>query len=283
MSRTPHSVGAGPRGRAVRLALVAGVAALALTGCGLRIPRELNMPHPVTQQGSIMYDLWNSTWLAAWIVGALVWGLLLWCVVAYRKRSEEMPEQTRYNIPIELMYTVVPTMIVGVLFFFTATDESQITSLSAKPAQVVNVVGYRWSWTFNYQTENTYDIGTPVEYPQLYLPVNQVVRFNLTSPDVNHSFWVPAFLFKMDLIPGRQNSFQITPTTTGTFAGRCAELCGVDHSQMLFTVHVVSDQAFQQHMSQLRAEGQSGQLSSGRVQTNVSTANQGRTTIGSNG
>ena len=82
----------------------------------------------------------------------------------------------------------------------------------------------------------------------------------LTARDVIHSFWVPAFLQKMDMIPGRVNRFQVTPTQEGTFKGKCAELCGAYHSQMLFNVKVVSRAEYEQHMDELRAKGQSGLL-----------------------
>ena len=82
----------------------------------------------------------------------------------------------------------------------------------------------------------------------------------LTSRDVIHSFWVPAFLQKLDMIPGKVNRFQVVPTETGTFQGKCAELCGAYHSQMLFKVKVVSQQEYDAHMAELRAEGNTAQL-----------------------
>ena len=106
--------------------------------------------------------------------------------------------------------------------------------------------------------EDVYDVGTAATIPQLYLPVNQVVEFQLNSPDVIHSFWVPSFYFKMDLIPGRTNSFQITPTREGTYAGRCSELCGTYHSRMLFEVVVVSEEEYRAHLDELEAKGQTG-------------------------
>src|SRR5690606_9714497 len=109
--------------------------------------------------------------------------------------------------------------------------------------------GQKWSWTFNYQSEgipevgaNVYDIGTVEQTPSLYLPVGQTVRFNLTSPDVIHSFWVPAFYFKRDVFPGQPSSFELPPTKEGVYAGKCAELCGTYHSAMIFEVHVVSQE-----------------------------------------
>jgi len=128
----------------------------------------------------------------------------------------------------------------------------------------VNVVGSKWSWTFNYMGEdavdgdNVYTVGTPADFPTLVLPVNESVDINLSSPDVIHSFWVPAFLFKLDVIPGRDNSFSFTPIREGTFAGKCAELCGVYHSRMLFNVKVVSAEEYDARLQALKERGNVG-------------------------
>jgi len=219
-------------------------------------------------------SLWNGSWIAAWLVGFLVWGLIIWCVIAYRRRRDEtgFPAQIRYNLPLEILYTVVPVMMVAVLFFYTARDEAAIADVSAKPDVRINVVGKQWAWDFNYMNENVYDAGiqgqttgkpgVESELPTLYLPVNQRVQFELTSRDVIHSFWIPAFLYKLDVIPGVRNVFQVVPGRTGTFRGKCAELCGEYHSEMLFNVKVVSLAEYQAHIQQLRAAGQVGQLDS---------------------
>jgi cytochrome c oxidase subunit 2 len=223
--------------------------------------------------------LWNGSWIAAWLVGFVVWGLIVWCVVAYRRRREEtgLPAQIRYNLPLEIMYTVIPLIMIAVLFFFTARDEAAIADVSAKPDVVINVVGKQWAWDFNYlqqngQTLNTYEVGVQgqltgkpgveAELPTLYLPVGRRVQFELTSRDVIHSFWIPAFLYKMDVIPGVRNRFQVVPERTGTFKGKCAELCGEYHSEMLFNVQVVTQAQFDAHMQQLKAQGHVGTLDS---------------------
>ena len=283
MSRSVvRSTGRSRARRAVLLGLGLGVASIGLTGCEPSdIPHMLDMPSPVTQQGKRIFDLWQGSWVAAWIVGAITWGLILWAVVAYRRRAQHAPAQTRYNLPIEAMYTVLPLIIIAVLFGYTARDQTEILKVSAHPQNTVNVVGFRWSWTFNYVDENTYDVGTPAgPLPTLYLPVNESVKFTLTSPDVIHSFWIPAFLFKMDVIPGKTNQFELTPTKVGTYAGKCAELCGVDHSRMLFVVKVVTPEQYAQHMADLKASGQVGLLDTGRVTDSVTGDTQGRTTIG---
>ncbi len=279
-----RTIGTGARKRAGvrRWALLggAGLVALALSGCSTNdLPAMLSIPDPATKQATWIHSLWQGSWVAAWTVGVFVWGLILWAVVVYRKRSEDPPRQIRYNLPIEILYTVVPIFALVPLFWFVIRDESRITDLSANPQHIVNVVGFRWNWTFNYVGENVYDVGSPAATPTLYLPVDETVRFQLTSPDVIHSFWVPAFLFKMDMIPGKTNQFEITPTKVGTFQGHCAELCGVDHSRMLFIVKVVSRADYDQHIKDLQAKGQVGLLESGQV-TDGATDRQGRTTIG---
>ena len=243
-----------------------------LSGCSTDQVKRGFLPVGVTAEGSRVTTLWNGSWIAALAVGALVWGLTIWCVVAYRRRKDEtgMPEQLRYNVPIEILYTVVPLFMIGVLFFFTARDERALLDTSIKPDLTVGVVGKQWSWDFNYVNDGVYDTGGQASLtgkpgvektlPTLYLPVNKRVEFQLTARDVIHSFWVPAFLQKLDMIPGKVNKFQVVPTKEGTFQGKCAELCGAYHSQMLFQVKVVSEQEYQQHVQDLRAAGQTGEL-----------------------
>ena len=258
-----------------RARIITGLAvacALALSGCGASVKRGF-LPQGVTNQSGRITSLWTGSWLAALGVGVLVWALILWCVVAYRRRKDdvELPEQLRYNVPIEILYTIVPVFMVAVLFFFTARDEAALTDVSAKPDVTVNVVAKQWSWDFNYIEASTYESSTMVAMtgkpgvaatlPALYLPVNKRVEFVLTSRDVIHSFWVPQFLEKLDVVPGKVNRFQVVPTELGTFQGKCAELCGAYHSAMLFQVKVVSMADYEAHMAELRAKGNIGMLS----------------------
>ncbi|MDA2978044.1 MAG: cytochrome c oxidase subunit II [Actinomycetota bacterium] len=229
---------------------------------------RIGFPEPVTQEGVLILNLWQGTWIVAIGVAALVLGLLFAAIILYRRRSDaEVPKQTRYNIPLEILYTVVPFVIVLGLFYFTARDQSTLIKLSGEQKHTVSVVGFRWSWAFNYLEGGAYEIGTPALPPTLYLPVDEKVKFELTSPDVIHSFWIPAFLMKMDVVPGRLNAFELTPTKTGEFVGKCAELCGVDHSRMLFNVKVVSRSEFDQHIQDLKAAGQEGVLETDRIAT----------------
>jgi cytochrome c oxidase subunit 2 len=252
----------------VGLALVA----LVTTGCTANQAFFFDMPEPASEEAPIMLNLWNGSWIAAWGVGILTWGLMLWAAVAYRRRhKDEVPKQTKYNVPIELLYTVVPLVMILGLFWFTARDQTAVLTMENDQTHTVNVVGFRWSWAFNYLDEEVYDVGMPVSSgsatvpPTLVLPVDEKVRFELSSPDVIHSFWVPNWLFKMDVIPGKTNAFEVTPNKLGTFPGKCAELCGTDHARMLFNVKVVDRTEFNQHMAALRAQGNVGFLQSDRI------------------
>ncbi len=135
----------------------------------------------------------------------------------------------------------------------------------------INVVAKQWSWDFNYVEADVYESGVQNEpdratgellnqQPVLVLPVGKRVEFVLNARDVIHSFWVPAFLQKLDVIPGKTNRFQVVPTQEGTFQGKCAELCGAYHSQMLFQVKVVSQADYDAHMAGLLAQGNVGML-----------------------
>src|SRR5450631_165545 len=248
------------------------ICVVALSGCGESVRRGF-LPKGVTNQSGRITSLWTGSWLAAFGVGVLVWGLILWCVVAYRRRKDDvgLPEQLRYNVPIEILYTVVPLFMVAALFYYTARDETALLDTSQKPDVTINVVAKQWNWDFNYIEAGTFETntmvaltgrpGVAVTLPALYLPVNERVEFVLTSRDVIHSFWVPQFLQKLDVIPGKVNRFQIVPTETGTFQGKCAELCGEYHSNMLFQVKIVSVAEYKTHMAELRARGNIGMLS----------------------
>ncbi len=250
--------------RAGRAAALAALLLVALTACSSDELPTLGMPErDATNQATRVLSLWQGSWIAALAVGALTWGLILWPVIAHRRKRDatDLPPQTRYNLPIEVFYTAVPLIIIAVFFYFTARDDDRIMRTSANPDHKISVTGIQWSWQFTYTSDGddqTTVTGTPGKPPTLYLPEGETVQFRLESNDVIHSFWVPAFLFKMDVIPGRVNTFEITPTKLGEFKGKCAELCGQDHSRMLFNVRVVSPSEYDAYVSDLQtrlAEG----------------------------
>ncbi|GAA0630125.1 cytochrome c oxidase subunit II [Sporichthya brevicatena] len=241
---------------------------LTCTGCNTEDLPNLAYPDPATEEGPRMLLLWQGSWLAAILTGAVVWGLILWACIFHRKKhANDIPIQTRYNLPIEALYTILPFVMVVVLFYFTERDQSIILDEDRQEDLTVNVVGRQWSWSFNYVDENVYEAGTPGKEPELVLPINKLVRFEVTAADVIHSFWVPNFLFKIDAMPGRVNSFEATPNKLGTFSGKCAELCGRDHARMFFTVRVVTEAEYAAHIAELRKNGQEGQLPRGILDT----------------
>ena len=223
------------------------------------------MPEGATDRAPAIFELWKWSWVAALLVGALVWGLIGYACFRYRRRNvDEVPVQTRYHLPIEILYTAAPLIMVLVLFYFTVETQNEVLAEVPDPDHEITVVGHQWSWTFNYVEEDAVDgqtvhfVGTTAHEPTLVLPLDETVKVNLRSPDVIHSFWVPAFLFKLDVVPGRVNSFSFTPTREGTFEGRCAELCGVYHSRMLFDVEVVSPEEYDAYLQRLEAQGNVG-------------------------
>ena len=253
--------------RRVPVAALLGFGLLMLTGCSGETKEQAErwaMPadSPATTQGHYIAELWKWSWVAALCTGAVVWALIFYVSFRYRRRSEDhIPVQTRYNLPLEIFYTIAPIMMVIVLFYHTVNAQNAVLKLVDDPDHVVDVVGQQWSWTFNYTDEpvaagkNVYTAGTARQIPTLVLPVDETVQFNLSSPDVIHSFWIPAFLMKMDVVPGRHNSFQVTPNRIGEYKGKCTELCGVYHSRMLFNVEVVSKSAYEQYLRDQIANG----------------------------
>lgn len=233
------------------------VGLLVLSGCSEE-GKRLAMPDPITEEGEHTLSLWQGAWIAAFAVGIVVWGLIFYVSWRYRRRSaDEVPVQTRYNLPLEIFYTIFPIIMV-VAFFGQTVRVQNLVLHDDTPDNVVTVVGQQWSWTFNYDGpggDNVYESGTGNEIPMMVLPVDQTTRFELRSPDVVHSFGVPGFLVKMDVVPGRKNHFSVTPKTTGEFKGKCYELCGVYHSRMLFDVKVVEADEYEQYLEGLEEQG----------------------------
>jgi cytochrome c oxidase subunit II len=263
------------RRRAVRLAglPVGGAALLALlAGCdvgssiGDRFGHFGWPGHGISTQSHRMYDIWVGSVVAALAVGFFVWGLIIWCVVRYRKRGDGLPAQTRFNVPMEVLYTVTPVLVVAVLFYYTAVVETAVVKERPNPDVNVQIVAYKWNWQFNYLDGPGADartvastVGSSDIVPLLVLPTGQRIHFDETSRDVVHSFWVPELLFKRDVFPGNtRNSFEVTLDREGRFVGRCAELCGTYHAFMMFELVAVSPQKFQQYLAAKQA-GQSTQ------------------------
>jgi cytochrome c oxidase subunit 2 len=222
---------------AARRLVVPVLVVLALTACDTTFGQKSG----VTKQSHGMSDLWRAGMIAAIIVGSLVVSLTVWCMVRYRRRGrDDVPDQRQYHIPLEIAYTAIPVVIVLVFFGFSWAVQNNVDALKAHPDVTVDVQGFQWQWRFHYREANVTVVGVPDKTPVMVVPVGKTIRLVLTSHDVIHSFYVPQFLFKRDVVPGLTNRFDITPDTTGTFRGYCAEFCGLDHARMTFAVRVLS-------------------------------------------
>ncbi|MBL3679255.1 cytochrome c oxidase subunit II [Leucobacter chromiireducens] len=253
---------------------VALSAALLLAGC---TPEQQRGFLPAGSEGATNHTdgitgLWVTSWTVLLAVGVLTWALIIWATIAYRRRKGQtgLPVQLRYNMPIETFFTVVPVILVLGFFAFTAQEQSKIESRYENPENVVEVIGKRWAWDFNYTNEDVFFSGVQVQtdaegepteetMPVLYLPVDKTTEIRLETRDVIHSFWVVEFLYKKDMIPGQTNYMSFTPTKTGTFMGKCAELCGEYHSMMLFEVKVVEQDEYDAYIASLREAGNTGE------------------------
>jgi cytochrome c oxidase subunit 2 len=246
---------------------------LVLTGCSsYEFSRGFLPGEPgVTNHTDMIVNFWNGSWIVLWAVGLIAWGLMFYAVIVYRRRKGDssLPEQMRYNNPIEALFTVVPLVMVIGFFAFTADTMAKIEQPVDSELHV-QVIGKQWSWDFNYTDNMVYETGIQSQFdgelgseaalPTLYLPVNTSVEIELTSRDVVHSFWVIDFLYKKDTFPGKSNFMYVTPQREGTYKGKCAELCGEYHSMMLFNVKVVSRAEFDTQMAALAAKGNTGLL-----------------------
>jgi cytochrome c oxidase subunit II len=253
----------GPTRRAVQLAGLALLVVPLTTGCSVEEVLRFGWPVGVTPQAEAMRELWTWSAVAALVVGAITWGAMFWAVAFHRKRKgdDSVPRQTQYNLPLEITFTVIPTIIVAVLFAFTVRVQNYVDTDGIEPDLRVDVTAFQWNWEFEYPDAPASDgqpvstLGTSDTIPLLVLPTERRIEFTQASNDVIHSFFVPEFLFKRDVFPmpevnDQDNVWQIdTIDREGAFVGRCAELCGTYHAMMNFEVRAISPALFDQWLS----------------------------------
>ena len=254
--------------RVAKLALVAAVVVPLTTGCSVAEVFRFGWPEGVTPQAESMRTLWTWSAIAALIVGVITWGAMFWAVAFHRKRKGDdgtPPRQTQYNLPIEIVFTVVPTIIVAILFGFTVTVQNYVDVKNDNPDERVRVTAFQWNWQFDVDNKRggtVETLGTSSTIPILVLPTERSVEFTIASKDVIHSFWVPEFLFKRDVFPmpeknDTDNVFVIDRIEqTGAFVGRCAELCGSYHSAMNFEVRALPPNLYDSYMQIRSADAQ---------------------------
>ena len=236
-------------------ALLLAPLALFLTGCAK--VSGLGFEEGLSSVNDTSLSLWQGAWIAAGVVGVFTLILILWPAVFHRASASksEFPKQTQYNVPVEIAYTLIPFLIVAVLFYFTAVKEQKITEKTTTYAHEIQVEGIQWSWQFAYPEAGAKAIvtGTPANPPTLYVPLGEKVRYTITSNDVVHGFWIPAFMIQMQNLPGVTNHLEFTANKLGTYPGRCNILCGRNHAQMIFKVKVVTPTEYKAYLETLKA------------------------------
>lgn len=218
---------------------------MGLSGCTFAFENNRG----VTTQAHTTFHLFVGFDIAALAVGAFVWGLIFWCALSYRRKHPgHFPKQTREHRGMEIAYTITPLIIVVGLFAVTIVSENKVDKVIPKPQVKLNVTAFQWGWKFDYPTAGrTAEVVTdPDHFGTIELPVGETTQIRLVSADVVHSFLVSEFNFSRYAQPGVTNYFDITPTQTGTFIGRCDFFCGLHHDLMVFHVKVVSQQQYQQ-------------------------------------
>jgi len=207
-------------------------------------------PSPLIPGSDRATDIANLFWIVlgiAAVVFVIVEALIIFAVVKYRRQfPDEVPEQIHGNTRLELIWTVVPALIMVVLFGLTlSTLQKYAYDKTPEDAMVVEITGRQWFWEFNYpETEITLTSLTD----DLYLPADEPVQFEIRSNDVIHSFWIPELAGKVDAIPGHTNTLWFT-AQAGDYDGQCAEFCGQSHYDMLFNVHVIPRAEFDAWMA----------------------------------
>jgi len=216
-------------------------------------------PEPKTEVGREVFNLYLIVLGLALIVFVAVEGFILYAIVRYRRKpgDDVLPEQLHGNNTVEIIWTVIPTVIVFILFGFSMLTLADVEARSDNPGVVIEVEGFQWQWAFRYADEGVNITGSAADPPVMAVPVGEPVRVVLSSIDVNHAFYVPQFLIKRDLINlgenGRDNELEFTITEAGTYAGQCAEFCGEFHADMTFVVDAMPRADYDAHMAAIAA------------------------------
>jgi len=286
---TTGSTGAAALRRHPRVLALVGAIALPFVLGGCQLPTFWGY-RGSTSQARDEFNLYAGTFIAAIVVGVITAALILWAIIRYRRRTEDIPRQFQYHFGLEVAYTVIPIIIVLVLFGFTVVTENQVDALAPHPAVTVNIKAFQWGWQFNYQGQNVSVEGETLNDPDpiglnggpcaptshclgpgLVVPAGQTVRINLTSADTIHGFYVPEFNFSRYAQPGHPNPFDLTVQHPGIYRAQCTQFCGLYHSEMFFHVVALPTAQFQQWLSSEQSVSTTAARRSSPAATGVAT------------
>jgi len=233
-----------------RLAPLFCVVALVLAGC---TPDHYSQTafRPLSDFGRIGDDIQTTTLKWAVLVFLLVEGALLYAIFRFRgKPGDPEPSQTHGNTTIEIVWTVIPALILAAIAVPTVRGIFQMSATPGADALEVQVIGHQWWWEFRYPALNLTTAN------ELHIPVGQTVSLKMSTVDVVHSFWPPRFAGKRDVFPNRETRLWFKADSAGEYSGQCAEFCGMQHARMAFHVEAQSPGEFAAwvaHMQTLRA------------------------------
>jgi len=228
------------------------------------------MPVEASSQAVDIDWMWNLEVVAMSFLFALIVVPMAYSLVVFRRRKGDTTdaEHMEGNTRLEIAWTIVPLFIVMAYAYLGAINLAETRRVDPE-AMVVKVTGLQWSWTFEYAPVN----GLAVVSDELHIPVGKQVLLRMTSNDVIHSFWVPEFRVKQDLVPGRITELRVTPTLIGNYKVRCAELCGTSHAYMEKPVIISSQEDFDAWMTeQLALAEEASQTPEGRGQALVAAS-----------
>ena len=222
---------------------------------------ELNLQNPVTTVAKDVYDMHLFVTILMALITLFVLGLIVWVCYRYSEKRNKKPSKTVHNTLIEILWTAIPVLILVVIAVpsFKLLYKQDVIP---EPDLTIKAIGYQWYWGYEYPdhgnfTYEAFMLQGPDELEEdkpfnrmlttdtkVVVPVNKIVRVQVTAADVLHSWAVPAFGVKTDAVPGRLNETWFKADKTGIFYGMCSELCGVNHQSMPIEIHVVTDEEF---------------------------------------
>jgi cytochrome c oxidase subunit 2 len=247
--------------------IVGVLVAVSTVVLGILLNGVLPLPVPAVAQASTVDWLFRvHMWLIAFLF-ALVFVFMIYSLVVFRRaKREDDGEHFEGNTTLEILWTAIPLVIVVVFAFIGVRTLADVTA-SSPDELAVGVTGQQWSWVFTYPNGTT--------NAELVVPVNQPLALNMTSPDVIHSFWVPEWRLKQDLVPGMTTHINYTPTETGEFTLACNQACGLSHTQMYATVRVVTPEEYTAWVTeQALAQGVEPDLAAMKAQVVVDASQQ---------
>jgi cytochrome c oxidase subunit 2 len=254
-----------PRKRPASEAIVAGgVVVLLIAIVGLVFysgaGQALYPPKPATSEAVVTSSLYDIVFAIAVAIFVAVEGLIVWSILRYRRRPSDvdLPPQTHGNNFVEVLWTLIPTVIVLYLFAISWNTLNTVDATSTDPDVRIHAIAGQFQWQFEYLDKDGKHLATqtkPIgDGGGMAVPVGKRVQLTLDSGDVIHAWYVPRFLFKRDVIPGQTNKFEFTVNEDEvgqTFHGQCAELCGTGHRVMLFNVIAMSQADFDAWLAKL--------------------------------